>query len=80
MIAGPWRGSNIHVFVIWDLKIVATIQLKKHIVVTSILCIIIGKSNYQKKSSLIVLLIIHKNLQINAFTIKLLFSLAISLS
>ena len=58
---------------------ISTVELKKDVTGASILGIIIGKFCYGKKSCLIILLKVNKNLEISFYCTILLFSLAVYL-
>lgn len=51
------------------MKVVIIVKLKRSIIITYIICIIVSKLSYQKESSLVVMLVIDKNLNINFYYI-----------
>ena len=57
---------------------IATVQLKKRVTSTGILCIIIGKLSYGKEPSLIILPKIDKSLEIGLYNAILFLGLAVS--
>ncbi len=59
--------------------VIAIVKSKRYIAATYILYIIIGKLNYYKESSLIILLVVNKNPKVNFYLIVLPLYLAISL-
>lgn len=61
------------------MEVVTIIELKRHLIIAHIFCVIIGKFSYLEKSSPIILLITDKSLEVVFNYIGLAFSLAISL-
>lgn len=70
---------KIHIFLVGNTEVIATIKFKKHVIGIYIFCVFVGKFSYWKMLSLIILLGIDKSPKVGFYYIILLLHLAINL-